>query len=143
MSDGHLHEILSREKEVKRGSERSFGLVFAVVFVLVGLSPLRHGGSLRYWALALALAFGLGAFLAPRLLAPLNKLWARLGDVLHRITTPLIMGVLFFGVLTPFGAIMRAAGKDPLRLKPKPESDSYWIKREPPGPSPESLNQAF
>ena len=143
MSDGHLHEILSREKEVKRGSERSFGLVFAVVFVLVGLSPLRHGGLLRYWALALALAFGLTAFLAPRLLAPLNKLWARLGDLLHRITTPLIMGILFFGVLTPFGAIMRAAGKDPLRLKPKPESDSYWIKREPPGPSPESLNQAF
>jgi hypothetical protein len=73
----------------------------------------------------------------------LNKLWARLGDLLHRVTTPLIMGLLFFGALTPWAAIMRVAGRDPLRLKRQTGAATYWIERNPPGPSPDSLNQAF
>jgi hypothetical protein len=143
LSDGQFHEDLRRQGEVKRSSERSFGIVFAVVFLLAGLLPLRHGAAVRWWALALALAFGLAALFAPRVLAPLNKLWARLGDVLHRVTTPLIMGLLFYGALTPWGTIMRIAGKDPLRLKRPIGAASYWIERKPPGPAPDSLNQAF
>ncbi len=143
MADGHFHEDLRREGEVKRGSDRSFGLVFAVVFLLVGLLPLRHGATLRWWAVGLALAFVLAALLAPRFLAPLNRLWARFGDLLHKVTTPLIMGFLFYGALTPWGALMRLAGKDPLQLKRKTAAASYWIERNPPGPAPDSLNQAF
>jgi hypothetical protein len=143
LAEGHFHEDLRREGEVKRGSDRSFGIVFAVVFVLIGLLPLRHGAPIRWWALALALAFGLAALLSPHLLAPLNKLWARVGDLLHRVTTPLIMGILFYVALTPCAAIMRIAGKDPLRLKRRAGAASYWIERRPPGPSPDSLNQAF
>ncbi len=142
MADGHFHEDLRREGEVKRGSDRSFGFVFAVVFLLVGLMPLRHGAAVRWWAVALALAFVLAALLAPRLLAPLNRLWARFGDLLHKVTTPLIMGLLFYGALTPFALLMRLAGKDPLQLKRKTAA-SYWIERNPPGPAPDSLNQAF
>ena len=143
MADGHFHEDLRREGEVKRSSERSFGIVFAVVFLLLGLAPLRHGLPVRWWALALSLAFVLAALLAPRLLKPLNKLWARVGDLMHKITTPLIMGLLYYVALTPCAAAMRMAGKDPLQLKRKSGTASYWIHRTPPGPAPDSLNQAF
>lgn len=142
MTDG-LHEDLRRQNDVKRGSDRGFGITFAVVFLLIGLLPLRHGLPLRWWALAVALVFALAALLMPRLLAPLNRLWARFGELLHKITTPLVMGLLFFGALAPFATIQRLLGKDPLRLKRDPNATSYWIERRPPGPAPDSLNQAF
>ncbi len=142
LSDG-LHEDLRRQGDVKRGSDRSFGLTFAVVFAIIALLPLRHHLPVRWWALAIALAFALAALVAPRLLAPLNKLWAKVGDLLHKITTPIIMGLLFFGALTPVAALMRLRGKDSLRLKRDTKSASYWIERKPPGPAPDSLNQAF
>jgi hypothetical protein len=143
LAEGHTHEDLRREGEVKRSSDRSFGIVFAVVFLLLALAPLRHGLPVRWWALALSLAFALVALIAPRLLKPLNKLWAKVGDLMHKVTSPLIMGLLFFVALTPCAAVMRAMGKDPLQLKRKPGGDSYWIQRTPPGPAPDSLNQAF
>jgi hypothetical protein len=142
LADG-LHEDLRRQGEVRRGSDRSFGFTFAVVFLVIALLPLRHGLGLRWWAAALAVAFALAAFLAPRLLAPLNWLWTRFGDLLHKITTPLVMGLLFFGALTPVAAILRLSGKDPLRLKRDGKLASYWIERRPPGPAPDSLHQAF
>ena len=128
---------------MKHGSDRSFGLTFAVVFLIIALLPLRHHLPVRWWAVALAVAFALAAFLAPRLLAPLNRLWARFGDLLHKITTPLVMGLLFFGALTPVASILRLSGKDPLRLKRDSKAASYWIERRPPGPAPDSLHQAF
>jgi hypothetical protein len=143
LAEGLIHEDLRREGKVKRSSDRSFGFVFAVVFLLLGLAPLRHGLPMRWWALVLGLAFGLLALIAPRLLKPLNMIWAKVGDLMHKITSPLIMGILFFVVLMPFGVIMRAMGKDPLGLKRRPEAGSYWITRTPPGPAPDSLNQAF
>ena len=143
MADGQFHEDLKREREVKRGSDRNFGIVFAVVFLLVGLLPLRQGAPVRWWALGLALGFCLAALLSPDTLGPLNRLWARVGDLLHRATTPLIMGLLFYGVLTPWAVIMRIAGRDSLRLKRKTDAPSYWIERRPPGPAPDSLKQAF
>jgi hypothetical protein len=142
LADG-LHEDLSRQGEVKRGSDRSFGFTFAVVFLIIALLPLRHGLGLRWWAIAVAVVFALAAQLAPRLLTPLNWLWSRFGDLLHKITTPLVMGLLFFGALTPVAAIMRLCGKDSLRLKRDDKLSTYWIERRPPGPAPDSLNQAF
>ena len=142
LADG-LHEDLRRQSEVKRGSDRSFGLTFGAVFMIIALLPLRHHLPVRWWAVALAVAFAFAAIMAPSLLGPLNRLWARFGDLLHKVTTPLVMGLLFFGALTPVASILRLMGKDPLLLKRDSKRTSYWIERKPPGPAPDSLNQAF
>lgn len=128
---------------VQIGSERSFGIVFAVVFVLIGLWPLKAGGDVRLWALGLAAAFLLVALVAPRLLKPLNLIWFKFGLLLHKIMTPLVMGLLFFLTVTPVGMLMRATGKDPMRLKRDPTAASYWINRDPPGPKPDSMKNQF
>ncbi|AVM75643.1 SxtJ family membrane protein [Magnetospirillum gryphiswaldense] len=125
------------------GSERSFGIVFAVVFALIGLWPLKAGGDMRLWALGLAALFLVVAFVAPKLLKPLNLLWFKFGLLLHKIMTPLIMGLLFFLTVTPVGMLMRATGKDPMRLKRDPDAASYWIDRDPPGPPPDSMKNQF
>ena len=136
-------ENLERHEDIKISSERSFGLVFAGVFLLVGLLPLFSGHGPRNWALWVAVAFVAVAVLAPKLLAPFNRLWAKFGLLLHRITSPLVLGIMFFVVITPMGWIMRALGKDLLRLKLDPAATSYWIARTPPGPTPESLKDQF
>lgn len=142
-----FHENLAGHDEVKAGSERSFGLVFAVVFIVVAVWPLftmsDQDGQLRVWALVIA-AFFLGTALTmPRLLAPLNKLWFLFGLLLHKIVNPLVMGLLFFVTVTPIGLIMRALGKTPLQLGFDKSADTYWISRVPPGPAPESMKRQF
>lgn len=128
---------------VQMGSERSFGIVFAVVFALIGLWPLKAGADIRLWALVLAAAFLVIALAAPKLLKPLNLIWFKFGLLLHKIMTPLIMGLLFFLTVTPVGMLMRATGKDPMRLKRDPTATSYWITRDPPGPKPDSMKNQF
>ena len=137
------HESYQRTEEVVGSSNRSFGLVFAVVFALVAFLPLFHGGAVRLWSVVVALAFALVAFLAPQILAPLNRLWLKLGLLLHKVVNPIVLGIMFYGVVTPTGLLMRLVGKDPLRLKRDPAAASYWIDREPPGPKPESLGDQF
>jgi hypothetical protein len=136
MSEGSLHEDLRRDEAPKASSERGFGLTFAAVFAIVAAWPLLGGAAPRFWALGVAAAFLTTAFLAPRRLAPLNRLWTRLGLLLSRIMNPLVLGLLFYGVVTPAGLVMRALGKDPLRRRFEPGAASYWIERRPPGPSP-------
>ncbi len=133
----------SHGRKVEMGSERSFGLVFAVVFTLVCVLPLKSGEEPRLWAGALAGAFLVVAFVAPKLLKPLNRLWFLVGMALHHVVTPLVMGLLFFVTVTPIALIMRASGKDPLRLKRDKDTASYWILREPPGPPPETMRRQF
>ncbi len=133
----------NRSTPKRPGSERAFGLVFAAVFALIGLWPLLKGGSVRFWALAIAALFLGLALLLPRLLAPANRAWHRLGLILHRIVTPVVMSLIFFATVTPMAVFMRLLGKDPLRLRREPEADSYWIPREPPGPEPESMKNQF
>lgn len=124
-----FHEFRGREEFVQTSSERSFGLVFAVVFAVVGLFNLHGAGSYwPYWLGAAAL-FVLLALAAPRVLAPLNRLWAKFGLLLHRIISPLILAILFYGCITPIGYLMRLTGKDPLRLRFEGEQRSYWIVR--------------
>lgn len=138
-----LHEDLSKHQEVRPGSDRGFGITFAVVFTLVALFPVLSGGGVRLWALVVGAGF-LGASLAaPAALAPLNRLWFRFGLLLGRIMTPVVMGLLFFATVTPTAFLMRAFGKNPLRLGFEPAAASYWIPREPPGPAPESLRKQF
>jgi predicted membrane metal-binding protein len=129
--------------EPKIGSERNFGLVFAAMFALVALSPLAHGHDVRIWPLPIAVAFLCAAVLLPRALAPLNQLWFRLGLLLGKFVTPLVMTVLFFVTVTPVGVLMRAAGKDPLRLKWQPGAKTYWVERPEPAPKPASLQDQF
>ena len=138
-----LHEDLSREREVKAGSDRSLGLVFAAVFAIIGLLPLWGGGAVRVWALGVAGVFVALALVAPALLRPLNQAWFRFGQLLHRIVSPVIIGLLFFTTVTPTGILMRLAGKDPLRLRFDPAAASYWIPRQPPGPDPKTMRQQF
>ena len=142
-----FHENLSQRDDINVGSERSFGIVFTVVFVVIALLPLLtkadQEGIIRVWALMVAAFFAITALTMPRLLAPLNKLWFRFGLVLHKIVNPLIMGLLFFVTVTPIALLMRALGKTPLQLGFDKNADSYWISRTPPGPAPETMKRQF
>lgn len=137
------HENYQRQEEVLGSSDRSFGIVFAVVFALIGLLPLAFGHGVRVWALLVGAAFLLVAIVVPGMLAPLNRLWLRFGLLLHRIVSPLVLGIMFYLVITPMGLLMRALGKDLLRLKLERNLPSYWIERSPPGPPPESMKDQF
>jgi hypothetical protein len=137
------HEDLTREQYVEGSSDRNFGLVIAAAFLLIGLGPLRHGHTPRWWALALACVFALVAVSRPALLARLNRLWMKLGIVLGKVVSPIALGILFYGVLTPLAAVIRLTGKDPLRLKLDRAAESYWITRTPPGPAPDSMTNQF
>jgi len=128
---------------VKQSSDRTFGLVFTVFFALVAFLPLVRHHPVRLWAAGVGAGFLLVALAAPKLLAPLNRVWTALATVLHRITNPVILGVFFYGVIAPFGWLLRRLGKDFLRLGRVPEAKSYWIVRQPPGPEPESMSNQF
>jgi hypothetical protein len=125
------------------GSDRSFGLVFAAVFALFGGCPVVSGRPPHWIALAIAAAFGLAALAAPRLLHPLNIAWFRLGLLLHRIVSPLVMGAVFFLCVTPIGLIMRICGKDLLSLRRRDSVRTYWIMRVPAGPDPTLMKKQF
>jgi len=137
------HEDLLRSTEVEGSSNRSFGWVFTVVLLIVGAGPLLFGGGFRWWALVVAAGLGAVTILRPALLARPNKLWLRFGLLLGRVVSPVVMGILFFAVFTPFGLVMRALGHDPLRLKRDPRASTYWVERAPPGPPPESMRNQF
>ncbi len=143
MSDHGTHETFRERDAVKGSSNRSFGIVFTVVFAVIGLIPVIGGAVPRWWAVAIAVAFLLAAFAAPNSLAPINRLWMRFGLLLHRIVNPLIMAILFFLVVTPIALLMRLCGKRPLHLETEPDAPTYWISRDPPGPSPETMKLQF
>jgi hypothetical protein len=126
----------------KAGSNRAFGVTFAVVFAILSLWPLVHGRLPRWWLLIPAAAFLLVALAKPDLLALPNALWLRFSLLLNRIMSPMIMGLLFFLVATPTGWAMRLARRNLLSLN-KPAKKSYWIERSPPGPATGSLRNQF
>jgi len=111
-----LHERFDREEAVQGSSNRAFGIVFTVVFALIGLWPVFWGNPPRLWSLGIAGAFLAIALVRPVLLTPLNRLWTRFGLLLHRVVNPIIMGVLFFGVVTPMALGLRLLGQDPHRM---------------------------
>jgi len=137
------HEILQRAAAHKTASDRSFGLVLAGFFALLGgLGLWRQSERWPLW-LGLALVALALALLVPKLLAPANRVWTKFGLLLHAVVSPLILGLIFYLCIAPIGFLMRLSGKDPLRLRYQPQADSYWIKRSPPGPQPESFKQQF
>jgi len=100
-------------------------------------------GVIRVWAMIVAAFLGITALTMPRLLGPLNRLWFRIGELLHRAVNPLVMGLLYFLTVTPIGLLMRALGKTPLKLGFDKSADSYWISRTPPGPAPDTMKRQF
>ena len=114
--------------DIKIGSNRNFGIVFFIVFLLIALYPLTYGGEIRIWSSIISLIFLVLGLLNSKILAPLNKLWFKFGIFLGKIISPLIMGIIFFLVVTPIGLIMRLSGKDVLNLKYN-KSKSYWIEK--------------
>lgn len=137
------HEDLKREQHVDGSSDRSFGFVLAVVFVVIAGWPLFYGAMPRWWAFGPALLFALVALLKPGVLSGLNKWWIKFGVLLGKIVSPIALGIVFYGVVTPIGVLMRLVGKDPLRQKINRGAESYWIAREPPGPPPDSMTHQF
>jgi hypothetical protein len=129
--------------DVEMGSERSFGIVFAVVFGIIGAWPLLGGGDIRIWAMAIAAGFLLTAFLRPSVLKPLNKIWFAFGMLLHKIISPIVMGILFFLTVTPIAMLLKLFGKDPLTKKFDPDMDSYWIKIDPAKAAANSMRNQF
>lgn len=129
-------------RQVRVGSPRAFGFVFAGAFTVIALLPMLKGDEPRLWALGVAAVFLLVALAAPRLLQPLNLVWFRIGLLLHAVVNPVVMSLIFWVTVVPMGLIMRAAGKDLLRLKRDPGAQTYWIGRDP-GPERGSMSRQF
>ena len=115
--------------EIKIGSNKSFGIVFFIVFLIISVYPLFFDGNIRIWSLIVSLLFLVLGLINSRILTPLNRLWFKFGMFLGKFISPIIMGIIFFIVVTPTGLIMRVFKKDLLNLKKK-DSKSYWIKRD-------------
>ena len=124
--------------EIKIGSNRNFGIVFFIVFLLIATYPLINYGEIRQWSLILSLIFLILGLINSKILTPLNILWFKFGIFLGKIISPLVMGIIFFFVVTPIGLVMRLLSKDILNLKFNNES-SYWIKKT--GPISKMKNQ--
>jgi len=138
-----IHENFERNDEPQGASNRTFGLVMAVVFLFLALVPLLRGRPVRWWSLLAGAVFLLSGVLYPRILGPLNRLWLKFGLVLHAIVSPVVMGLLFYSTVTPIGILFRWLGKDPLRLRLDQNADTYWIERHPPGPAPHTMPRQF
>ena len=119
-----------KEVQVKISSNRSFGFLFFVVFFVISLWPLKSQGDLRLWAIILSLVFLVLGVLNSKFLTPLNKLWFKFGILLGSIVSPIVMGTVFFIVVTPVGLIMRFLGKDLLRINRNKTISTYWINRD-------------
>tara|TARA_B100001057_G_scaffold396609_1_gene406462 strand:- start:4481 stop:4864 length:384 start_codon:yes stop_codon:yes gene_type:complete len=124
--------------DVKISSNRSFGIVFFIVFLLIALYPLTYSGEIRIWSAIISLVILVLGLLNSKILSPLNKLWFKFGLFLGRIISPVIMGIIFFLVVTPIGYMMRILGKDILNLKYN-RNKSYWIEKK--GPKSKMKNQ--
>jgi predicted membrane metal-binding protein len=128
---------------VEIGSDRGFGLVFAVVFAIVGLWPVIYGEAPLFIVLAIAAACLALALLQPRVLRPLNVLWFRFGLLLGTVVTPIVMGLLYVTTIIPTAVALRFKGKDLLALRREPDRASYWVIRDAPGPAPGTMKRQF
>ena len=124
--------------EIKISSNRSFGIVFFIVFLLIALYPLLKGSDLRIWSLIISFVFLILGSINSKILTPLNRLWFKFGLLLGRFISPLIMGIIFFVVVTPIGIMMRLLKKDLLNLKNN-KKETYWIDKS--GPKSKMKNQ--
>ena len=117
--------------EIKISSNRSFGIVFFIVFLLIAFYPLTYSGEIIVWSLILSILFLVLGLINSKILTPLNRIWFKFGIILGKIISPIIMGIIFFLVVTPIGLIMRMLGKDLLNLKYN-TNKTYWIEKNDP-----------
>ena len=137
------HEFGTEPHAIEASTDRSFGLVFAVVFSLIAAYLAWHGNVWWPASLVLASLFLVLALSRPSLLAPLNRAWTWLGLLLGAVVAPVVMAVIYFGLITPMGVAARLFGKDFLRLKRDPTVSSYWLPRHDQSPSPQRLRDQF
>ena len=137
------HENIIEKQDIQIGSNKSFGIVFAVVFFVIALWPLIDEGNFRVWALVTGIILSLISFIYPSIYKPFNYIWFKFGLLLGKIVTPIVMGFLYFFTITPTALIMRTLKKRPLDLEFDESLDSYWKYRDPPGPSSESMKNQF
>jgi hypothetical protein len=123
------------ENTLSLPSDRSFGWTFAGIFLLIGL--------LHPWAFALAALIAAITVVRAHWLAPFKRAWMKLGEVLHRVVSPVILGIMFYGVFTPMAWLMRAVGRDTMARTWQPQAPTYWVKREPAGPAEDSFRDLF
>jgi len=138
-----IHGDMRRDEEVEGSSNRSFGLVFAVVFLVIACWPDDQGHFPWAWAGGFSIIFLGSALMAPEMLAPLNRVWTKIGFLMHKVVSPVILGIMFFGVLLPTGLLKRVFGTDGMGLTFDKKAESYWVERDPPGPAPDSMKQQF
>lgn len=125
------HESLTSFRKVSESSERKFGVTVGLILSFLAVWPVvRHHAPPRYWLLAIGVLLIVFGLAMPRVLAPLNKLWFKLGVLLASITNPIVMGVMYYLAVVPFGWILRLRGKDLLRLKRDGAAATYWIERD-------------
>jgi len=117
-------------------SDRSFGWTFTGFFTLVALF-------FQPWMLALAAATALVTVIRSHWLAPFNRAWMKFGELLHHVVSPLVLGLIYFGVFTPVALVMRAFGRDAMYRRFEPAQPSYWVRRDPPGPADNSFRDMF
>ena len=124
--------------DIKISSNRSFGIVFFIIFLLIAIYPLTYSQDIRIWSVIISIIFLVLGLFNSKILTPLNKLWFKFGIFLGKIISPIIMGIIFFLVVTPIGLLMRLLGKDLINLKYN-NNKSYWIEKK--GPKSKMKNQ--
>lgn len=137
------HENLARTDSVKGSGNRAFGWVFTVAFLAIGMWPLVTRGAVRPWALLVSAVLLVLTIAAPALLAVPNRAWQRVGALLHRCVSPLVLLFLFYAVITPMGVLMRSTSGGGHRWRTDRDKQTYWIGRVPPGPPADSLRNQF
>ena len=120
---------IMKNNEIEISSNKSFGIVFAVVFFLIALWPIINSNDIRIWSLIVSIIFLILGLMNSSILTPINKIWFRLGILLGNFIAPIVMGIIFFFVVTPIGLIMRLLGRDLIKLK-KNNENSYWIEKK-------------
>ncbi len=138
-----MNKGLAFFKNKPKSSNSSFGYLWAALFSVIFLWQLLTSGKINFTLLTLSVLLGLISFIYPKVLYPFNYVWNLIGLSLHKLTNPIVMALIFFLVLTPISALIELLGKDFLLQRRNESLNSYWIKRDPPGPSPESLKRQF
>ena len=129
---------MNNYNDIKISSNRSFGIVFSIVFLFIALYPLLNDENIRLWSLIISLVFLVLGILNSKLLNPLNKIWFKFGLFLGKIISPIVMGIIFFLVVTPIGLLMKLFRKDLINLNYNNQK-SYWIEKS--GPKSKMKNQ--
>ena len=114
----------------KQSSVRSFGILFFIVFLIVGLWPIINDGEIRFWSILLSFTFLILGIINSKILVPLNKYWIKLGEILGKIIAPLVMLVIYFAIVTPIALLLKIFRKDILNLKLDEKTDTYWIQKK-------------